>query len=344
MYRATLLSSRFVVALALLLAASTPLRAQRTDSVVVERGRQLTDAFYDGALDLVLDVLHPTMLSALGGEEGLTAFRGQVLDQLGSETAVLDEAVTSEGGLRVYRRSASFEGAPGAVAVVWAFDDDEAVAGFTIRPEEAAREPTPSPHLDRRTRTPLRLPFQGEWTVFWGGRTLAQNYHAATSDQRFAYDFVVEVDGRTHRGPGTANEDYHCFGRPVLAPAPGVTVSARDGVADNVPGWTNPEEPAGNHVVIDHGDDEHSVLAHLRKGSLRVGMGETVAAGDTVGLCGNSGNSSEPHLHYHLQDSPAVGNGEGLPAQFLHYLADDEPVARGEPARGQRIRRLRTPG
>jgi murein DD-endopeptidase MepM/ murein hydrolase activator NlpD len=62
-------------------------------------------------------------------------------------------------------------------------------------------------------------------------------------------------------------------------------------------------------------------------------------AGDTLGLCGNSGNSSEPHLHYHLQDAPTFGKADGLPAFFVDYLADDKPVARGEPVQGQVIRR-----
>ncbi len=321
-----------------------PLRAQPADSVVVDRGRRLTRAFYEGDLEPVIDALGPQMRSALQGVEGLAAFRRQVVEQMGTETDVLGETVTTADGVRVYRRSAGFERAPGPVAIVWAFAPDGTVAGFTVRPEEPAGEPAPSRHLDRRTRTPLRLPFDGEWTVVWGGRKLAENYHAATVDQRFAYDFVVEVDGRRHRGEGAANESYHCFGKPVMAPAAGSVVAARSDVADNVPGRRNTAEPAGNHVVIDHGDGEHSVLAHLREGSLRFGVGEAVETGDTLGLCGNSGNSTEPHLHYHLQDSPEPGGGEGLPAQFLDYLADGEPVARGEPVRGQRIRPRRPRG
>jgi murein DD-endopeptidase MepM/ murein hydrolase activator NlpD len=63
-----------------------------------------------------------------------------------------------------------------------------------------------------------------------------------------------------------------------------------------------------------------------------------VARGQRLGECGNSGNSSEPHLHYQLQDGPEMGPSAGLPAQFTDYLADGQPVARGEPVRGQAIR------
>ena len=105
------------------------------------------------------------------------------------------------------------------------------------------------------------------------------------------------------------------------------------------PGAMNAAQRAGNHVILDHGTGEWSLLAHFKRGSLRVKPGQTVAAGDTLGLCGNSGNSSEPHLHYHLQNGPTFGDAEGLPAQFVNYIADDKPIARGIPVRGQVVRR-----
>jgi murein DD-endopeptidase MepM/ murein hydrolase activator NlpD len=90
-------------------------------------------------------------------------------------------------------------------------------------------------------------------------------------------------------------------------------------------------------VILDHGNGEYSLLAHLRHGSVAVAAGARISAGDKVGECGNSGNTTEPHLHYHLQDTPVFGRAEGLPAQFTGYVADGRPVARGEPVRGQTI-------
>jgi murein DD-endopeptidase MepM/ murein hydrolase activator NlpD len=95
----------------------------------------------------------------------------------------------------------------------------------------------------------------------------------------------------------------------------------------------------GNHVIIDHGNGEFSLLAHLRRGTLAVELGQTVTAATPLGRCGHSGNTSEPHLHYHLQDTAVFGKGVGLPAQFQGYVADGEAVARGEPVKGQTIRR-----
>src|SRR3546814_15367827 len=80
------------------------------------------------------------------------------------------------------------------------------------------------------------------------------------------------------------------------------------------------------------------MLAHLRRGSVAVEAGQQVAAGDELGRCGNSGNTSEPHLHLHLQDAPVFGEGNGLPAFFEDYTADGEVVARGEAVKGQTIR------
>lgn len=195
----------------------------------------------------------------------------------------------------------------------------------------------PSRHLDYQTKTPLRLPFQGDWFVFWGGRTEAENRHVFSVHQRFASDLLILRNGRSHTGDGTANEQYHCFGRPILAPGAGKVAVAVDGLPDNKPGERDRARPPGNYVVIDHGNGEFSFLAHLKRGSVAVESGSAVRAGDRIGLCGNSGNSSEPHLHYHLQTTAVFGHGEGLPVQFLGYRADGKRVERGELRRGQTV-------
>jgi murein DD-endopeptidase MepM/ murein hydrolase activator NlpD len=193
------------------------------------------------------------------------------------------------------------------------------------------------PRAGYRPRTPLRLPFGGRWWVFWGGNTPRQNYHVAAPDQRHAFDFVGWRRGGTHRGAGTRNEDYWVWGRPILAPADGVVVTARDGIRDNRPQVeTNASRAAGNHVVLDLGNGEFALLAHLRRGSVRVEAGDRVRAGQVLGVCGNSGNSSEPHLHFHLQDRARLfGSAKGLPVRFTDYLADGRAVRRGSPVQGQ---------
>jgi hypothetical protein len=326
------------LALAAVLAA-VPLASAAAQSELAP-GRELTESFYAGRTAQIWERMEPAMRNALGSPEALAAFRARVEAGLGAETAVEAESVLPMGSTRVYRRRARFARFSGLVTVEWTLVGPEGrVAGFHIAPDQAAPQPpAPSAHLEHRTRADLRLPFDGEFFVVWGGRTTEQNYHAAHANQRFAYDLLVVRDGSTHAGDGGRNEDYHCFGQPILAPADGRVVLAVDGIADNVPGQMNAPQVAGNHVIMDHGTGEFSVLAHLRNGTVAVRPGDRVARGQRLGECGNSGNSSEPHLHYQLQDGPEMGATAGLPAQFSDYLADGRPVARGEPVRGQSIR------
>ncbi|HKK94174.1 MAG TPA: M23 family metallopeptidase [Longimicrobiales bacterium] len=308
-----------------------------SDSAALERGRSLTASFYGGELRTVWDAFTPAMKDVFGEFPAFQGFRQQIGDELGEEIAVLEENVVEDQGYRTYVRIAEFAEVDPAIAWRWTFDTDGSVAGLRY----GRGEPAASEYEDYETRAEMRLPFRGTWSVAWGGRSLENNYHAAYPDQRYAYDFVVRQEGSTHRGDGSDNEDYYCFGRQVVAPGDGTVVAAVDGVPDQAPGEMNPNAPLGNHVIIDHGKDEISFLAHLENGSVGVEAGQEVEAGDPIGTCGNSGNSSEPHLHHHLQrdtEFHAGRGGEGLPLQYQDFVADGQPVERGEPTRGQQVR------
>ncbi len=201
-----------------------------------------------------------------------------------------------------------------------------------------SEDEAPSDYLDYQTIADLALPFSDEWYVVWGGRTLDENYHASLDDQRFAIDVVQFENGTTFTGNGNSNEDYHCYADTLFAPASGIVVELQDGVPENLPGETNKNQLFGNYVIIDHSNGEYSVLAHCITNSIQANVGEQVSQGQMIGLCGNSGNSTEPHLHYHMQNQPSILQGEGLPAQFQNYFADDVFVSRGEPLKGQNIR------
>jgi murein DD-endopeptidase MepM/ murein hydrolase activator NlpD len=144
-------------------------------------------------------------------------------------------------------------------------------------------------------------------------------------------------DGASHRGDPAVLDSYYCWNQPILSPAAGTVVSVENSLPDNPIGSTDPTHPAGNHVILDLGNGEFAFLGHMRKGSVAVAPGETVATGDPLGHCGNSGNTSEPHLHIHLQTTPNLADGEGLPAQFRNYRANGSEVDRGEPVAGQTI-------
>ncbi|TNE86614.1 MAG: M23 family metallopeptidase [Deltaproteobacteria bacterium] len=163
----------------------------------------------------------------------------------------------------------------------------------------------------------VRLPLDGPVVVGWGGDTVAANYHAAHPDQRWAYDLLVEPAAH-----GSADlESYGCYGLPVLAPAAGTVAIAHDGEPDQDPSTfvPNPTAPAGNHVAIELDDTGTFLLiAHLAPESVAVEVGEHVDEGQLLGRCGNTGNTSEPHVHLHHQRRipEVVGFGEGLPLFF----------------------------
>ena len=94
----------------------------------------------------------------------------------------------------------------------------------------------------------------------------------------------------------------------------------------------------GNRVVIDHGNGEYSIIAHFKMGSIVVKKNSFVKQGQLLGLCGNSGQSSEPHIHYHLQNSPDIDHGEGLPVKFYSYLSNGKHIEVGEPKIGEQVK------
>jgi hypothetical protein len=171
--------------------------------------------------------------------------------------------------------------------------------------------------VPKRNRTPLILPFSGEFLVFWGGDTKKLNRHHSTRNQRYAFDFVkIDAQGRTHTGLGIKNEDYFAFETEVLCPGNGIVTDVIDGVRDNPPGLMNSYSAFGNSIFIQHSTYEISVLAHLKKKSIQVESGDTVKKGDVIALCGNSGNSSAPHIHYHLQNSVFNQEAHGIKIFF----------------------------
>lgn len=177
----------------------------------------------------------------------------------------------------------------------------------------------PGPEERSQTIT-YRLPFDGEWTILNGSIREEQSHSWSLYTQRYAYDFVkTDEDGKTHTGDGTSNDDYYCFDEPIYAPADGVVISARNTHRDcPSPGGSLDifqRDIRGNYVTIDHGG-EYSVLAHLAEGSVDVKAGDRVERGELIGRCGNSGNSTEPHLHFHVQDAPSFFLGMGIPIVF----------------------------
>jgi murein DD-endopeptidase MepM/ murein hydrolase activator NlpD len=205
------------------------------------------------------------------------------------------------------------------------------------------------PAASRRAAIAVRPPVAGRWTAVNSpaSRTPSHGTHAYA--QTYAIDLVHEPDPARPR-PGLSGwplarrpAAFPGFGQPVLAPADGTVVRVSDWQRDHWSrtSWlalalmllvegvlrelTGPGRVLGNHVVIDLGDGAYALLAHLRRRSALVTAGQRVRAGQQLAACGNSGNSTEPHVHFQLMDRPGVLLAAGLPFGF------DEAV----PATGQ---------
>jgi murein DD-endopeptidase MepM/ murein hydrolase activator NlpD len=172
-------------------------------------------------------------------------------------------------------------------------------------------------------------PLHGEWLNVNGPSNtsghrrlvLALNGGIA-SGQRFAMDFLqVDQSGNRFTGDRLKNENYRAEGQEMYAVADGIVVETKDSIPENVPGGRavpiTLETVGGNHVVLDIGGGHYAFYAHIKPGALRVKLGDHVKRGQVVGLVGNSGNATEPHLHFHISDGPALGTStlgaEGIP-------------------------------
>src|SRR5262249_34628988 len=156
-----------------------------------------------------------------------------------------------------------------------------------------------------------------KWLVAWGGSTLEDNPHVTTNDQRRAADLVVVgADGKHFKTDGKKNDDYPAYGQDVLAVADGAGVTVVDGGPESVGGAREVACGPGTMVIVEHGKSLYSMYAHLQPGKMKVKAGQKVKAGAALAAVGNSGSSSEPHLHMQLMDGPRVEGAWGLEGVF----------------------------
>ena len=140
----------------------------------------------------------------------------------------------------------------------------------------------------------LTLPFAGIWGVVQGFDSGETHVGYAA----YALDFVPaeRLDRALPEAQRRRLTDFPCFGRPVLAPADGKVVWARDGAPD-LPPFNKAKHDAGNFIILEHAKNEYTELRHLQSGSVRVKVGDRVSRGQEIARCGNSGNAKTPHLH-----------------------------------------------
>ena len=150
----------------------------------------------------------------------------------------------------------------------------------------------------------LQAPFRGQWLVLQGGSSALVNHHYPVRGQRDALDIERVVSGLEQTDAARGLESYPSWGQILFAPVAGKVVTVVSNLADNALGQTDEEHVAGNYVVIDAGKGRFVLMAHLQHGSVLVPPGDQVSKGHPIASCGNSGNTTHPHLHLQVQNRP----------------------------------------
>lgn len=161
----------------------------------------------------------------------------------------------------------------------------------------------------------ISSPFaEGVWYVAQGGASPLVNHHFAVPSQRYSLDLVrLDSTGRHLAGIAADLDSYPAWGSSVVAPASARVVSVVDGLADQQPGVRDSANPAGNHIVLEMPGGLRLLLCHLRCGSITVEEGQRVEKGYVLGEVGNSGNTSEPHLHIQAVKRNSDGEWVSVP-------------------------------
>ncbi|TCI21678.1 M23 family metallopeptidase [Exiguobacterium sp. SL-9] len=202
----------------------------------------------------------------------------------------------------------------GSRHLVWMDDRKERMLSVTFNQDELIEELLMTPHQpdsrgDRRfTKHTYHLPFTDDWLVLSGGTHPGENRHYPERSQRYAYDFIKVNNNWSYNKSKSGNHSFYAFGERVITPLDGTVVV----VVDDVPDVPDSNHPFGNHVILEHAGGEYSLLAHLEAGSIAVNVGDRLKTRQLIGRCGNSGDLSEPHLHFQVMDSPNLASATSI--------------------------------
>jgi len=298
----------------------------------VELGGEDTQRFYDGDEVALWTQMSAAMQAAVQNQDVLKKFTEHMAKYFGTETQVIhqDAVLVPPAGMK-YTRIVKYSKTDELMMVTFTFSGSGTIEEFHIKEVPKAAD---SKYADYRDRTKLSFPLRGEWTIYEGGPNVAENEHATSKEERFAYEMVMLNTGQLFTKNGVLNEEWFGFGQPVLADANGTVVKVLDDCVDGEPYHPNAENKRGNVVVIDHGDGEFSVFSHLKHRSITVKIGDRVKAGEKIAEVGNSGDTQFPRLEYSLQTSADLNGADGLPAAFAHLKVNGRHAKEVELVRG----------
>lgn len=212
------------------------------------------------------------------------------------------------------------------------------------KPSDGSHEEldTLSLRVDRESQAMLSPPVAGDYWVSANGLSntsshrlahwvvSGQNYFA----QRYGIDFIqINKDGRAFQGNEYDNASYFSYGKDVFSTARGTVIAIKNDIPENIPhsgkqfSSQTPDNIAGNYVVVELAKNMYAFYAHLKPGSIKVKVGEKINEGQKIAEIGNSGNSVEPHLHFHIVDRPAYLGGNGVPYTFTQFWVRPSEIA-----------------
>ena len=245
--------------------------------------------------------------------------------------------------LVITHRSLLFQTLPDSIQVVVRANDNN---GKTVTQEESLLV------VNHTSKNEYHLPLKGTWVAAAAPSLIS--HHRWAGIQEFAFDFVqIGANGKTYKGEGSKLSDYYAYGAPIYSIGDGKVVSVKDDAGESDQNLKQPDETneeyltrlaiyqqellskgfenvLGNHIIIEHEGGEYSYYLHLKKGSLKVQPGDLVSRGEQIAELGHSGNSTEPHLHFHLTDGPDMSYSRSIPVSFhnISLFPDDNEKIR----------------
>ena len=300
----------------------------QTENASYKAVAEKLEAFYNAAnYDSIFAMFSNEMKKALPIDKTTEFFAG-----LNSQAGKITNRQFTRYQASYASYKTTFERALFAVNI--SIDNNSNINGLLVKPFIDER----LPKMERNVSS-LMLPFKGEWTIVWGGDTKELNYHVESEAQKHAFDIVItDQKNKSYKTNGETNEDYYAFGKELYAPCEGEVVLVVDGVKDNKPGVLNPIYVPGNTVIIKTANKEYLFFAHFKQHSIKVTQGQKVNQGQLLGLCGNSGNSSEPHLHFHIQNVEDMNVASGVKCYFDKLVVNGLTKKDYSPIKGDKIK------
>jgi len=168
--------------------------------------------------------------------------------------------------------------------------------------------------------------------VVQGGGSALVNHHHFAGSQKYALDIIDSRDGALPFKGQLDLRQYRTFGKTVYSPVEGLVESVENSLPDQKIGEVDQQNLAGNNIVVKADDERYLLFAHLRQNSVVVSEGDEVKIGQEIGEIGNSGNSTQPHLHIHAMTKADFLNAKSSPISisFKTDGATSKPIKRND--------------